>query len=83
MATLQIKSVQLTEPLAGGPDEIVIVVALPRGGGDTDFIVQHPRGLGEEYIKSLGVSEYRKISYDIQTTGGRKRAVPTDQIVKL
>ena len=83
MATLQIKSVQLTEPLAGGPDEIVIVVVLPKGGGDTDFIVQQPRGRGEEYVKSLGVLEYRKISYDVQSVGGRKRAVPVDQVIKF
>lgn len=82
MATLQIKSVQLTEPLAGGPDEIVIVVELP-SGDETDFMVQQPRGLGGKYIASLGVSEYRKLSYDTTNAGGRKRVVPKDELTKV
>jgi hypothetical protein len=57
MASLQIKSVAIVRPLDGGPDEVSVVTETD-AGAPVDFNVLVPRGKGEEYAASLGVTEY-------------------------
>jgi hypothetical protein len=74
MAKLEITSVAMVRPFAGGPDEVT-VLAKSETGAQLKFFVEVPRGAGEKYCESTGVKKYtsRVEELKVPDGGGKPR----------